>query len=45
MRDEKNIKNSGSDSFLFSLFNRLVSMKGREQSEAPEEQEEQKEKK
>lgn len=39
MKDEKNVKNNGSDSFLFSLFRRLVSMKGHEQSDDPEEQE------
>ncbi len=40
MKDETNAKNSGSDSFLFSLFQRLVSIKGREQPEALDEQEE-----
>lgn len=36
MKEEKNAKNSGFDSFLFSLFQRLVRKKGDERSDNPE---------
>lgn len=45
MKEEKNVKNSGSDSFLWSLFQRLVSIKGREQPEETAKAEKQEEKK
>lgn len=39
MKDQKNAKNRGSDSFLFSLFHRLMNTKEQEQPDAAEKQE------